>query len=129
MRGKVISTKDAPGAIGPYSQAVQANGFLFISGQVGLDPATGSLVSGGVVEQTERAITNLEAILAAAGCGLEDVVKTTVLLDTMDDFQTVNEVYGRRFGENRPARAAFAVQTLPLGSLVEIEAVAAMPQG
>ena len=129
MRGKAISTTNAPGAIGPYSQAVLANGFLFISGQVGLDPASGSLIPGGVVEQTEQAISNLEGILAAAGCSLADVVKTTVLLDTMDDFKTVNEVYARRFGDNRPARAAFAVEKLPLGSLVEIEAVAAAPEG
>lgn len=126
MRGKAVSTKEAPGAIGPYSQGVIAGGFLFVSGQVGLDPHTGALVSGGIAAEAEQAISNLEAILKAAGGTLEDIVKTTVLLDDMDDFKAVNEVYARRFGDNRPARAAFAVEKLPLGSLVEIEAVAVL---
>ncbi len=124
MSIKTISTTQAPGAVGPYSQAVAANGMLFVSGQLGLDPATGKFVEGGVEAQTERALDNMEAILKAAGLGFNDVVKTTVLLASMDDFAAVNAVYAGRFPENPPARAAFAVKTLPLQGLVEIEAIA-----
>jgi len=121
---KVISTSKAPAAVGPYSQAVEANGFVFVSGQLGLDPATGRFVDGGVEAQAERALDNMAAILEAAGLGFADVVKTTVLLDSMGDFKTVNAIYARRFPEAPPARAAFAVATLPLDGLVEIEAIA-----
>ena len=124
MSMKVVSTTQAPGAVGPYSQAVAANGMLFVSGQLGLDPDTGKFVEGGVEAQTERALDNMGAILEAAGVGFNDVVKTTVLLVSMDDFAAVNAVYARRFPENPPARAAFAVKTLPLQGLVEIEAIA-----
>ncbi len=124
MSMKVVSTTQAPGAVGPYSQAVAANGMLFVSGQLGLDPDTGKFVEGGVEAQTERALDNMGAILEAAGVGFNDVVKTTVLLASMDDFAAVNAVYARRFPENPPARAAFAVKTLPLQGLVEIEAIA-----
>ena len=124
MSRKTISTTEAPGAVGPYSQAVAANGMLFVSGQLGLDPGTGKFVEGGVEAQAERALDNMEAILKAAGLGMRDVVKTTVLLASMDDFAAVNAVYAVRFPENPPARAAFAVKTLPLQGLVEIEAIA-----
>jgi 2-iminobutanoate/2-iminopropanoate deaminase len=121
---KTISTSKAPAAVGPYSQAVEANGFVFVSGQLGLDPATGKFVDGGVEAQAERALDNMAAILEAAGLGFADVVKTTVLLDSMGDFKAVNAVYARRFPEAPPARAAVAVATLPLDGLVEIEAIA-----
>ena len=124
MSIKTISTTQAPGAVGPYSQAVAANGLLFVSGQLGLDPATGKFVEGGVEAQAERALDNMEAILKAARLGFKDVAKTTVLLASMDDFAAVNAVYATRFPENPPARAAFAVKTLPLQGLVEIEAIA-----
>jgi 2-iminobutanoate/2-iminopropanoate deaminase len=125
MKAKVISTKKAPAAVGPYSQAVGANGLLFVSGQLGIDPATGRLVEG-VEAQAERALENMGAILAEAGLSFANVVKATVLLQSMDDFQKVNAIYARRFPENPPARAAFAVAKLPLGGLVEIEAIAAV---
>jgi len=124
MSKKIISTSKAPAAVGPYSQAVAANGFVFISGQLGLDAATGKFVEGGVEAQAERALDNMEAILKEAGLGFEDVIKTTVLLASMDDFKVVNAVYASRFPLNPPARAAFAVKTLPLNGLVEIEAIA-----
>jgi len=124
MAKKVISTKDAPAAVGPYSQAIQAGGLLFVSGQLGIDPAVGKLVEG-VEAQAERALDNMAAILAAAGMGFGNVVKATVLLASMDDFAKVNAIYGKRFPQDPPARAAFAVAKLPLGGLVEIEAIAA----
>src|SRR5690554_7573494 len=111
---KVISTAAAPAAIGPYSQAIEANGFLYISGQVPLDPATGQLVAGGITEQTRQVMKNIGAILEAAGYTYANIVKTTCLLSTMDNFKAMNEVYATFFPENPPARAAFAVQALPL---------------
>ena len=121
---KVISTVTAPAAIGPYSQAIEANGFLYISGQVPLDPATGQLVAGGITEQTRQVMKNIGAILEAAGYTYANIVKTTCLLSTMDNFKAMNEVYATFFPENPPARAAFAVQALPLSALIEIEVIA-----
>ena len=118
-----IHTEKAPAAIGPYSQAVKANGFVFTSGQIALDPATGAVVTGGVAEQTERICENLKAVLAAAGSSLEKTVKTTCFLADMDDFAAFNEVYGRYFSE-KPARSCVAVKTLPKNVLAEIEAIA-----
>jgi 2-iminobutanoate/2-iminopropanoate deaminase len=121
---KIISTTAAPGAIGPYSQAVEANGTLYISGQVAIDPATGKMVEGGITEQTEQVLKNIRAILLAAGYTLSDVVKSTCLLSDMTDFKTMNEVYARYYSSDQPARAAFAVKGLPLGALIEIETIA-----
>ena len=118
---KVIATAAAPGAIGPYSQAIEANGFVFASGQIPLDPATGAFVPGGVAEQ---ALKNLAAVLAAAGCALTDVVKTTVFLTDMNDFAKVNAVYAKFFTQECPARSAVQVGALPKGALVEVEAIA-----
>jgi len=122
---KVISTNKAPGAIGPYSQAIEANGMVFISGQLAIDPSTGNLVEGGVIEQTEQVMKNLEAILKEAGCTFDNVVKSTCLLADMSYFADMNTVYSKRFPANAPARAAFAVKTLPKNALVEIEMIAA----
>jgi 2-iminobutanoate/2-iminopropanoate deaminase len=121
-----VSTADAPKAIGPYSQAVICNGFLFSAGQVALDPAKGELVSGGIAEQTTRALENLRAVLEEAGSGFSQVVKTTVFLVDMADFTAMNEIYGRVFGTHRPARSTVAVAALPRGARVEIEVVAAV---
>jgi len=121
---RIISTTAAPGAIGPYSQAVEANGTLFISGQVPIDPATGKIVEGGITEQTTQALKNIKAILLAAGYTLNDVVKSTCLLSDMSDFKAMNEVYAQFYTSDQPARAAFAVKALPLGALIEIETVA-----
>ncbi len=125
---KVISTPDAPQAIGPYSQAIKAGNMVFISGQIPLDPKTGELVGGHIAEQTEQVMKNLEAILSAAGCNFQNVVKTTCLLSDIANFKTMNEIYGRYFPNNPPARAAFAVKDLPLGALIEIEAVVVMTE-
>ena len=122
---RIISTTAAPGAIGPYSQAVEINGTLYISGQVPIDPATGKMVEGGITEQTTQALKNIKAILAAAGYSLNDVVKSTCLLSDMSDFKAMNEVYAKFYTTDQPARAAFAVKGLPLGALIEIETVAA----
>jgi 2-iminobutanoate/2-iminopropanoate deaminase len=122
---KIINTDRAPKAIGPYSQAVEANGFLFISGQIPIDPAIGKVIEGGIKEQTEQVMRNIGAILEAAGYTFADVVKSTCLLSDMDNFAAMNEVYGKYYPENPPARAAFAVVKLPLGVLVEIETIAA----
>ena len=122
---KVISTKNAPGAIGPYSQAIEANGMLFISGQIPINPETGNIVEGGIVEQTEQVMKNLEGILTEAGYTFDNVVKSTCLLSDMANFAAMNEIYGKRFAQNPPARAAFAVKTLPKEVLVEIEMIAA----
>ena len=119
-----VATDGAPKAIGPYSQGIRANGFVFTAGQVALDPRTGELVAGGISEQTSRALENLSAILTAAGTGLSQVVKTTVFLVDMADFAAMNEVYGRAFGTHRPARSTVAVAGLPRGARVEIEAIA-----
>ncbi len=122
---RIISTTAAPGAIGPYSQAVEINGTLYISGQVPIDPATGKIVEGGITEQTTQALKNIKAILTAAGYSLNDVVKSTCLLSDMSDFKAMNEVYAKFYTTDQPARAAFAVKGLPLGALIEIETVAA----
>jgi len=119
-----ISTDQAPAAIGPYSQAVQAGDTLYISGQIPLDPSTGTVVEGGISEQTEQVMKNIGAILEAAGYGFVDVVKSTCLLSDMAHFKAMNEVYGRYYSSEPPARAAFAVKELPLGVLVEIETIA-----
>lgn len=121
---KHVSTDKAPAAIGPYSQAIIANGLLFTAGQIALDPATGQLVAGGVSEQTERVMSNLDAVLAASGVTWADVVKTTVYLQDMSHFPVVNELYGKRLGAARPARSTVQVSGLPRGALVEIDAVA-----
>jgi 2-iminobutanoate/2-iminopropanoate deaminase len=121
-----IATSGAPKAIGPYSQAIVANGLLFSAGQVALDPETGALVTGGIAEQTERALENLKAVLAAAGSDFSRVVKTTVFLVDMADFTAMNEVYARAFGAHRPARSTVAVAALPRGARVEIEVIAAV---
>jgi 2-iminobutanoate/2-iminopropanoate deaminase len=119
-----VSTARAPKAIGPYSQAVTANGFLFTAGQVALDPAKGELVAGGITEQTTRALENLRAVLAEAGTDFSHVVKTTVFLVDMADFTDMNAVYARAFGDHRPARSTVAVAGLPRGARVEIEVIA-----
>jgi 2-iminobutanoate/2-iminopropanoate deaminase len=121
---KIIHTMDAPKAVGPYSQAVEANGMLFISGQIPIDPAIGKIIDGGIKEQTEQVLKNIGAILKAAGYTYADVVKSTCLLNDMDNFAAMNEIYGRYYAENPPARAAFGVVRLPLGALVEIETIA-----
>ncbi len=121
---KQVSTDKAPAAIGPYSQATVANGFLFTAGQIALDPASGQLIAGGVEEQTERVVSNLEAVLTAAGLGWGDVVKTTVYLQDLSHFPTVNELYGKRLGAARPARSTVQVSGLPRGALIEIDAIA-----
>ena len=122
---KTISTTAAPAAIGPYSQAVEANGFVFASGQLPIDPSTGQFPEGGVKEQTRQSLLNAQAILREAGLELKNVVKTTVFLASMDDFAAMNEVYSTFFSEPFPARSAVAVKTLPKGALVEIECIAA----
>ena len=120
-----IHTPNAPAAIGPYSQAVQAGNMLFVSGQIPIDPATGVFAGEDIATQTRQSLTNVSNILAAAGYTLNDVVKTTVLLADIADFATMNAVYAEFFTENKPARACFAVKDLPRGALVEIEAIAA----
>ena len=120
---KVISTENAPKAIGPYSQAIKLdNGLLFISGQTPIVPQTGKVIEGQIVEQTHQALNNIKAIVEEAGYTMKDIVKTTCLLNTMDDFAAMNEIYAQYFTENQPARATYAVEKLPLGVLVEIEA-------
>jgi 2-iminobutanoate/2-iminopropanoate deaminase len=124
MTRQAVSTSGAPSAIGPYSQAIAVDGFVFCSGQIGLDPQSGELVSGGVEAQAERALRNLEAVLDAAGLAMVDVVKTTLFLADIGDFGAVNAVYGRHMPEPPPARSTFAVGGLPKGALVEVEAIA-----
>ncbi len=121
---KVVNTDNAPKAIGPYSQAIEANGMLFISGQVPIDPATGQIVEGGIKEQTEQVMKNIEAILESAGYTFKDVIKSTCLLSDMDNFAAMNEVYAKYYPNNPPARAAYGVVKLPLGVMVEIETIA-----
>ena len=119
-----VSTDRAPKAIGPYSQATVAGGVVYTAGQIALDPATGEVVAGGVTEQTERVFANLDAILQAAGTSLASVVKATVYLTDMNDFKAMNDVYGRAFGDHRPARSTVAVAALPRGVRVEIDVIA-----
>jgi 2-iminobutanoate/2-iminopropanoate deaminase len=121
---EVIATNDGPKAIGPYSQAIKANGFVFLSGQIALDTGTQQLISGDVAAQTERVLQNLAGILKAAGSSLEQVVKTTVFLKNMPDFAAMNEVYGRYFTEAPPARSTVEVARLPKDVLVEIDVIA-----
>ena len=120
----IIATDRAPRAIGPYSQAVRAGDLVFASGQIPIDPATGEFVAGGIAEQTEQVLHNLTAVFSAAGLGLNQVVKTTVFLANMDDFTAMNEVYGRFFGAEPPARATVQAARLPRDARVEIEAIA-----
>jgi 2-iminobutanoate/2-iminopropanoate deaminase len=121
---QIIATERAPKAIGPYSQAVVAGGFVFASGQIPIDPSTGEFVEGGIVEQTEQVLRNVSNLLEAAGTSLARVVKTTVFLADMNDFAAMNETYGRFFSENSPARSTIQAARLPRGALVEIEVVA-----
>ena len=121
---KVIATTNAPAAIGPYSQAVEANGMIFISGQLPVDPATGEFAPGGITEQTTQSFANIKSILAEAGLTTDNIVKTTVFLADMSLFAEMNAVYAQQFGTTFPARSAFAVKTLPKNALVEIEAIA-----
>ena len=127
MSLEIVHTAKAPAAIGPYSQGVVANGFLFTAGQIAIDPANGQIVGGDVAAQTERVMANLAAVLAEAGAGWKDVVRTTVFLHDMGDFPAVNEVYGRALGDARPARSTVQVAALPRGVLVEIDAIVALP--
>lgn len=122
---KQISTQNAPAAIGPYSQAIEVNGFVYASGQLPIDPATGAFPEGGVKEQTRQSILNVKSILEEAGLALSNVVKTTVYLADMGDFAAMNEVYSQFFAQPFPARSAIAVKALPKGALVEVEVVAA----
>ncbi len=125
MPASAIHTDSAPKAIGPYSQAIRFGELVFLSGQIGLDPASGQLVSGGTVAETEQVMRNLGAVLAAAGLGFGDVVRTTIYLTDLADFATVNEIYGRAFTAPCPARATVGVAALPRGARVEIDAIAA----
>lgn len=127
MSKQVINTEHAPAAVGPYSQATIANGFVFTAGQVALIPGTKDLAAGGIEAQTRQALTNLTAVLEAAGTTIHHVVKTTVFLQNMDDFAAMNAVYAEFFATNPPARSAVEVARLPLGAMVEVEAVAVMP--
>ncbi len=120
---KVINTKNAPAAVGPYSQAIKAGDTLYVSGQIPFDPKTMKCVEGGIKEQTKMSLTNVKNIIEEAGGKMENVVKTTILLDDMNDFADVNEVYGQFFNVHKPARACYEVAKLPLGVKVEIEAV------
>ncbi len=122
---QIINTKAAPAAIGPYSQAIQVGNLVYTSGQIPINPATGSFVEGGIQEQTRQSLNNVKAILEEAGLGMENVIKTTVFMADMGDFAAMNEVYAQFFVEPYPARSAIAVKTLPKGALVEIEVVAA----
>lgn len=124
MAGEIISTESAPGAIGPYSQAIKLGNLLFTAGQIPLDPATGQIVEGDIKDQTERVMQNVVAILEAAGTSIDNVVKTTCFLTDLNDFAAFNEVYARYMGSNRPARSTIQVAALPAGAMVEVETVA-----
>jgi 2-iminobutanoate/2-iminopropanoate deaminase len=121
---RIIRTSGAPAAIGPYSQAVEINGTLYISGQVPVDPKTGKLVEGDITTQTKQVFKNIEAILREAGYNFTEVVKSTCFLSNISDFKAMNEIYAQYYSENQPARAAFAVKDLPMGALIEIETIA-----
>jgi 2-iminobutanoate/2-iminopropanoate deaminase len=127
MKKEIVSTNKAPQAVGPYSQAVKVGSFVHTAGQIAIDPETSQLVAGGVAEQAEQVMKNLAAVLEAAGTGFENVLKTTIFLRYMKDFSAVNEVYGRHFPSEKPARSTIAVSALPLKALVEIEMVALVP--
>ena len=122
---RIIKTSDAPAALGPYSQAVEVNGTLYVSGQIAIDPKTGKLIDGDIQAQTRQIFRNIEAILKAAGYSFVEVVKSTVFLSEISNFKAMNEVYGQIYMENHPARSAFAVKDLPMGALIEIETIAA----
>ncbi len=124
MHKEIISTKEAPAAVGPYSQAVKVGNLVYTAGQIPLDPATGKLVQGDIAAQTDRVMQNLHAVLTTAGSSLDNVVKTTIFLTDMGHYRAVNEVYGRYMATNPPARSAIQVAALPLGALIEIEMVA-----
>lgn len=124
MAKNIIATRNAPGAIGPYSQGIKANGFVFASGQIGLDPAMGEFVKGGITEQSRQVLLNVKNVLEAAGSGLDKVVKTTVFLKDINDFAAMNAVYSEFFKTDCPARSAVQVAALPKGALVEIEVIA-----
>lgn len=126
---QTYATGDAPQAIGPYAQAVSSDGFLFTSGQVGLDPATGTLVPGGFDAQARQVLSNLQAVLRSAGCSFGDVVKATIFVTDLASFPLLNQIYGEALGEHRPARSTVQVAGLPLGALVEIDLVARLPEG
>jgi 2-iminobutanoate/2-iminopropanoate deaminase len=127
MNKEIISTSNAPKAIGPYSQAVKVGRFVHTAGQIAIDPETSQIVEGGIAAQAEQVMQNLQAVLNAAGTNFDNVVKTTIFLRYMKDFSAVNEVYGKFFGEGKPARSTVAVSALPLQVLLEIEAVALIP--
>ena len=122
---KALATNNAPAAIGPYSQGIEAGGMVFVSGQLPVDPATGNFAEGGIKELTRQSLTNIKNILAQAGLGMENVVKTTVFLADINDFAEMNEEYAKFFGQPAPARSAVAVKTLPKGARLEIECIAA----
>jgi 2-iminobutanoate/2-iminopropanoate deaminase len=124
MTRRAISTAGAPGAVGPYSQGIVSDGLLFTAGQAALDPSSGVLVEGGIEPETERVMANLTAVLDAAGCGWDDVIKTTIFLVDMGDFATVNAIYGRFVSDPPPARSTVGVAALPKGARVEIEVIA-----
>jgi 2-iminobutanoate/2-iminopropanoate deaminase len=124
----IVETEEAPEAIGPYSQAVGYNGLLFLSGQVAIDPDTGEMVDGGIERQVTQVMVNLSSVLEAAGVNFSHVIRTTIYLADMDDFETVNEIYGRFFDTNPPARATVAVKELPKDAEVEIDVIAARPE-
>lgn len=128
MTKRRLATSGAPAAMGPYSQAIEANGFLFCAGQTGVEPSSGDLVEGGVQAEAERVLNNLGAVLDAAGLSFSDVVKTTCFLVNIADFAAFNEVYARFFPDPYPARSTFAVTALPKGASVEVEAIAAFPE-
>ena len=127
MKKEIIATEKAPAAVGPYSQAIKVGNILYTAGQIGIDPGTGKMVSGGVKAQTEQVLKNLGAVLQAAGTGFEHVVKTTIFLRFMKDFGAVNQIYAGYVSEQKPARSTVAVASLPLSALVEIEAIALIP--
>lgn len=127
MSHQRIETETAPAAIGPYSQAIVAGGFLFTAGQIALDPKTGKIVEGGIVEQTARVLANLREVLAKGGATWADVVKSTVYLVDLADFPVVNDIYGKHLGTSRPARSTVQVEALPRGGLVEIDLIALIP--
>lgn len=123
---QVIETKNAPAAIGPYSQAITANGFLFCSGQLGIDPSKGALISENIEAQAEQALKNIKSILNAAGIDFSDIVKTTIFLTSLDDFKIVNEIYSKELGGHKPSRSTVQVSKLPMGAKIEIECIAAV---